>query len=101
MELDNIEKLTNVNGYSVYHYEGSKSLGVPLGNVIAIDHETNSISFRLQRGNPKTIGVNGCTPKEVLMAMRELIVRSVPFGKRHDALRHLSGAIEELEEEMK
>lgn len=63
---------------------------------IYIDHEVNMISFRIQNGPIKEVGVNGCQVDTLIHAAKEIISKlNAKFPCRENAL-----AITKLEESL-
>ena len=69
-------------------------------NFIYIRQDKNSLSFTLQRGNPKEFGVNGCSVRAVIEMSRNLIQalhQKNPTVEYINALDYLDIVLDELE----
>jgi hypothetical protein len=68
---------------------------------IYVDHDVNMISFRIQNGPIKEVGLNGCDVSTIIEAA-SLIVEGLnkqfPCDENHKAIRSLNNALDWLEE---
>ena len=73
-------------------------------NFIYIRKDKNSLSFTLQNGPAKEVGVNGCQPETIIEAAR-LILRGLdnqyPCSENKQAMGHLYMAIQALRDRKK
>lgn len=67
---------------------------------IYVRHDKNSLSFTIQNGPVKEVGVNGCQVDTVIAAAKEMIAglnRKFPCQENSEAEFHLNAALQCLE----
>ena len=70
-------------------------------NFIYVRHDTNSLSFTLQRGPVKEVGVNGCQVDTLIHAAYVILKgldAKMPCKENAEALEHLDKALLALEQ---
>jgi hypothetical protein len=114
MALETLKNVTNIGGFNLIDMNAIKErkpeMFRPDGsmiyhlfdteirpfNFIYVRHDVNSISFTLQNGPIKEVGVNGCqvvTILETAMAILEGLNKKFPCEENVETLRHLRQAI--------
>lgn len=113
MALETLKGVTELGGFRVLQERPKK----PDGSVdwprfdelrktqpIYVDHDVNMISFRIQNGPIKEVGVNGCqvdTLIETAMVMLEGLNARFPCEENERAIRRLGLALVDLEDRKK
>ena len=115
MALETLRGIKKIGGFSVVDLEELKSShtddkGVVDWNAvdedrksrpIVIDNKNNIISFRIQNGPIKEVGVNGCQV-DTLISVAETIILGLngcfPCKENEEALQHLRAAVKALDE---
>ena len=100
MALETLKGVKEIGGFPVEHYQYGGSGSVPGGGDILIDHEDNSISFKLQDGPIKEFGVNGCQVDTMIHAALLIIQglnKKFPCVENEQAIAGLKQAIQCLE----
>lgn len=106
MALETLVGVKKISGFPVEQYvsfagcvEAAKS-----GSYILVDHENNKISFRLQKGPIKEVGVNGCQVDALLETAGRILEsfnKTVPCEETTEAIEYIQSALECLEERRK
>ena len=119
MALETLKGVTEIDGFNVvvmdelkesnpelFREDGSMKYeefekNIRLSNFIYIRNDKNSISFTLQNGPIKEVGVNGCQVDTLIEAAR-LIIQELnnkfPCKENKTCLDHLSAAIQVLKD---
>lgn len=116
MALETLKGVTSIGGFPLIDLEEAKSLpelnpdGGPFdwGKYdemrkdfpIAIAHNINTISFRIQKGPIKEVGVNGCQIDTLLETARHILEgfnQTVPCKENTEAIVHIGRALRCLE----
>jgi hypothetical protein len=94
MALETLLGIKEIGGFKVEH-EGLDA-GFHSDHHIVIDHGENIISFKIQNGPIKEVGVNGCQVDTLIHAARHIIEglnKKFPCGLNKHALRNLGQAL--------
>lgn len=110
MALETLKGVTEIGGFSVL---GKRPMNPDGSGVdwnrfdelrktkpIYVDHDLNMISFRIQNGPIKEVGVNGCQVDTLIHAASHIICelnKKFPCDYNIDAISYLDQAIEALE----
>lgn len=105
MALETLKGLRAVSGHPVYEFDGENgTLGGEETDYIQVNHENNSVTFYLQDGPDKKVGVNGCQVSEMI-EVSGLIIKGLddnfPCYENKQTLVKLSEAIMWQEERTK
>ena len=71
---------------------------------IVVNHETNTISVKIQTDPVSEVGINGCQIDELIELSRLMLEKfneDVPCKFNENAIKHLEGALEELDNRRK
>ena len=71
---------------------------------IVVNHETNTISVKIQTDPVSEVGINGCQIDEFIELSRLILSKfneNVPCKFNENAIKHLEGALEELDNRRK
>ncbi len=92
MALETLKGVTQLDGFDV----------VDTGNkFVYVRHDVNSISFTLQNGPIKEVGVNGCQVDTMLAAVIKIVWglnQKFPCKENAEALAYLDSAFNKLKE---
>lgn len=73
-------------------------------NFVYVRHDVNSLSFTIQNGPIKEVGVNGCQVDTIIQAAQAILMglnKKFPCAENETAINHLESAIVALEERKK
>lgn len=119
MALQTLKNTTSIGGFPVrteqdikeiFHNSNRRVLEAPnweewrSKHPIIVDHEQNTISFKIQNGPVKESGVNGCQIDTILEAVFLIIQglnKNHPSEYNKNALFYICKALEELEKRTK
>lgn len=74
MALETLKDIREIGDFEIGHYLGIDRHNVDaFRNYIIINHETNTIAFRIQNGPIKEVGVNGCHVDTIIEATKLII----------------------------
>ena len=97
MALETLKGLNEIGGFRVRVAENPLKLD---DEFVEIDHQANSIKFKIQNGPIKEIGKNGCQVDTLLHAAYQIIKgldKNYPCIENGKAMTHILGAINALE----
>jgi len=93
MALETLKELKEIDGNEIRHLEnGEVDAGMP---ALLINHGTNCIAFRIQKGPIKENGVNGCQVDAMVLATKEIITglnAQFPCEENEKVIYHLEQA---------
>ena len=102
MALETLKDVTEIGGFEIRkNHEGEKSPMFNKNCYIYVNHNTNSISFTIQNGPIKEVGVNGCQVDTLVEAAKLIIEKlneKFPCHENDMAIQHLILALNWLEE---
>lgn len=91
MALETLKDVTHVNGHEIKRVEWNQ----PDGNHIEINDKCNAITFKIQNGPIKEVGVNGCQVDEIVstaLLMVKGLNKKFPCDQNAEAMICLYGA---------
>jgi len=105
MALETLKGIEKIDGYGVaHHYVGDWYTTVEVGQYVIIDHRDNCISFEMQDGPIKEVGINGVqvdtliwTAKIMLLGLND----KFPCEENEDAIHFLGKALQRLSDRKK
>ena len=100
MALETLKGVEEIGGYEVNHYSSKEQLGL-ISRFIDIDHEHNTISFKIQNGPIKENGVNGCQVDTLIHAAKTILEgldKNYPCLENGMAINKLQAALAWLNE---
>ena len=98
MALETLKDVKEIGGFEV------SSLGIEFNNHIKIDHDLNIISFRIQNGPIREVGVNGCSIDCLIEAAKMIIEglnKKFPCQENYNAISRLEDVLMWLEKRTK
>ena len=104
MALEVLEDVKTLAGFDVRHAEHMPFDSALKSDYILIDHIENTISFKIQKGPIKEVGVNGCQIDAILHAYRAIIIglnEKYPCSENKYTTAHLDKAIAYQEQRKK
>ncbi len=122
MSLDGLKNVKKIDGFSVvvmdylrsrypakFNLDGSMNWSwfekeLRPNNFIYIREDKNSLSFTLQNGPVKEVGVNGCQPETIIEAARLILQgmdKQYPCNENKRAIGHLYMAVQDLKDRKK
>jgi len=98
MALETLKDELKIGGFNVLHLP-SGHLKQGAGRFVTVDHSAKSITFHLQNGPIKEVGVNGCQVDTLIAAAHKIIHglnNNYPCKENSRCLMHLDKAMGEL-----
>ena len=112
MTLETLKGVKKINGFNVvddvsnprhwYYWDESKECRMKYP--IKIDNEKNTISFKIQDGLIKEVGVNGCQVNEIGEVFMLMIIgldKNIPCDENKKAIAHIDAALAWLKQRKK
>ena len=102
MALETLKDVKKIDGFEVVAAISAMGGGIhgPDAHIpVLIDHETNRITFQIQKGPIKENGVNGCQVDTIVMASLMIIEgldKAFPCDENKAAYSHLMNAYDIL-----
>ena len=93
--LETLKGIESIGGFDVKEVEWNQ----PESNYIEINHKENAITFKIQNGPIKEVGVNGCqvdTMIETAMIIISSLNEKFPCQENSEAINCLHGALTSL-----
>ena len=103
MALETLKEVKEIGGYEVNHYSDKEVLGLT-SRFIDIDHDENTITFKIQNGPIKEAGVNGCQVDTLIYAAKTILEglnKNYPCIENSMAINKLQAALDWLNERTK
>lgn len=75
MALETLKEVTEIDGNKIRHIEDGMKHDLEKMPALLINHDTNTIAFRIQKGPIKENGVNGCQVDAMVIAAKEIITK--------------------------
>jgi len=100
MALETLKDVLKIGGFEVEHTLAGDFWEPNTDLPIHVDYTRNEITFKIQKGPIKEMGLNGCQVDTIIMAAKMIILGlNEKFPCRHNAetLDHLSKALLSLE----
>lgn len=94
MAIQMLQGMTEIGGYSVSETDIPRIEGIE--DFVVFDHQRQTISFTIQNGPPKEVGINGCrveTILEVVGTIIEGLNGIVPCRENEQAITKIDEAI--------
>lgn len=100
MALETLRNINEIDDYGVNHWDGDKSTISGKDAYILIDHEENTITFKIQNNPIKDAGVNGCQVDTIIKVAHDILQglnETIPCPENEMAIALLRLAIGALE----
>lgn len=104
MALETLKGVKEIGGFDVIHHNARVYHAPAPEHFVYVDHNLNSIAFKIQDGPVKENGVNGCQVDTLIHAAREIILglnKNFPCEENTCAIECLTCAIYWLNERKK
>ena len=104
MALKTLSNIKSVNGVKIWHNHGGSASGKTLkelGHYISVEHENNTICFKIQKGPIKENGVNGCQVDDIIAIAKTIVEglnKNFPCSENHSAIMALDNALWQLKD---
>ena len=96
MALETLKGVEKIGGFEVKRVNWN----MPPGHFVEVCDLANAITFKIQNGPIKEVGVNGCQVDTIIAAAKEILSGlndKFPCPENEQAIRHLGEALTELE----
>tara|TARA_R110000796_G_scaffold252618_2_gene388742 strand:+ start:7011 stop:7436 length:426 start_codon:yes stop_codon:yes gene_type:complete len=106
MALETLKGVDKINGFKVaQHYANGESFATTaVDDFVVVNHDVNEVSFKIQNGPIKEVGVNGCQVETLIECAMTMIMglnENFPCNENHMAISKLKEASLWLQERKK
>lgn len=99
MALETLRRILRIGGFEVVHLSENQQQPIAQDDFIVIDHESNSITFKIQNGAIKENRLNGCQVDTIIRTSQMIIEglnSNFPCEENEKVIESLSEALKQL-----
>lgn len=96
MALETLKEINEIDGWPVRHLTEGMAMEATENPVILIQHPENKITFKIQQGPIKEVGLNGCQVDTIIDTAKKMLVgldMNFPCIQNKEAIVALDTAI--------